>query len=607
MARKIPIGEATELGLEVPDTSKLAAGLRGPNDVTQPLGNAGPQVNRAAFQGPPATPGVRAGAAANAAVGDAVAAAKAAAAAAPPSIPEALAAEKRAGLLDRNLGSVRGAAGSVAKSLTSGVGRVAIPIGLASEAANTALTGTDEFSKRTGVESDGSVMGDIGVRALGTLQNIGNAATFGVADRVGNMIAGNGFIRSPSLADPPTPTAAQPTAQPAAPVAPTPAAAQPNGPFEFNTPTLGGGAPSAPAADPNVVTRNGNSFSGTNIREGFSYAGGGKPSGFGVTTVPGSSFGGGAPSAPVGPDPYGPGANGGVVGIRSGVEDRNARFDREVEKGRLESAMRNGKYSRERIAAMNAYAGLAGEPVNPMDPAKASLQAAGMREAGDMNRARMADATQRRSNDQNNETLRRGQDGEIEERRLMLGAAGAKAKSDAAKDAQDQANKDRQYQLDVAKFGVDQANTMQSQRSAREGQVQKNLESIFTGSDNEVDKAAAGEARRALDRSVARLGGNGMQDLSPLDEQRLLAGTQLLKTMKANSGILPWKPDALKTIDPVDLIGMKVLPNGDRQIARGDSKAKGQVIPARFFQTEEGVRFFGGTPTNRYDMLSEGR
>jgi hypothetical protein len=28
------------------------------------------------------------------------------------------------------------------------------------------------------------------------------------------------------------------------------------------------------------------------------------------------------------------------------------------------------------------------------------------------------------------------------------------------------------------------------------------------------------------------------------------------------------------------------------------------VIPGRFFQTEEGARLFGGTPTNRYDILS---
>ena len=54
---------------------------------------------------------------------------------------------------------------------------------------------------------------------------------------------------------------------------------------------------------------------------------------------------------------------------------------------------------------------------------------------------------------------------------------------------------------------------------------------------------------------------------------------------------------------PLDLTNLRVLPNGDRQITRADSKAAGQTIPGRFFDTQEGVRFFGGTPTNQYDIL----
>ena len=82
---------------------------------------------------------------------------------------------------------------------------------------------------------------------------------------------------------------------------------------------------------------------------------------------------------------------------------------------------------------------------------------------------------------------------------------------------------------------------------------------------------------------------------------------EMLKTMKANAGWLPWNPDKLKTIDPVDLTNLRVMSNGDRQITRADSKAAGQIIPKRFFDTDEGARFFGGTPTNRYDILHEAR
>ena len=119
----------------------------------------------------------------------------------------------------------------------------------------------------------------------------------------------------------------------------------------------------------------------------------------------------------------------------------------------------------------------------------------------------------------------------------------------------------------------------------------------------EVDANAARRYREGMDRAVGRLGVDGIQDLGPQAIEQLYAASDLLKTIQDNAGILPWKPDTLKTIDPLDLTGLKVMPNGDRVITRPGA-ARGQVIPGRFFETEEGARFFGGTPTNRYDMLA---
>ena len=103
---------------------------------------------------------------------------------------------KVAGMLDANVGKgVASVVQGTANSLTQGVGRVLAPIGFGAQALQTADTPTEEYSRRTGIEG-GSLRGDLLARGIGTLQDIGNNATFGVADRLGNLIAGNGFNRS---------------------------------------------------------------------------------------------------------------------------------------------------------------------------------------------------------------------------------------------------------------------------------------------------------------------------------------------------------------------------------------------------------------------------
>lgn len=166
----------------------------------------------------------------------------------------------------------------------------------------------------------------------------------------------------------------------------------------------------------------------------------------------------------------------------------------------------------------------------------------------------------------------------------------------------EQYNADRTFKAGEEQRGFER-------KQAADNQLTKNLEAAFPGEDGKPDAAAVGMYRQGIERSLARMGANGVDQLTPLDTQRLVAGSQLLDVMRKNSGILPWKPDQLRTVDPVDLVGLRVLPNGDRQITRADSKAVGQIIPRRFFETEQGTRLgtLTGTATNRYDILSEGR
>lgn len=220
-----------------------------------------------------------------------------------------------------------------------------------------------------------------------------------------------------------------------------------------------------------------------------------------------------------------------------------------------------------------------------------------MREGGEMARANLSANTQRQLNERQIDATLRGQD--ITREGHMISAQGQRAQM-----LRDQFNKDREFVAGRADKGFEQ-------RQGRESQLQKNIEAVTSDLDSDgkpvVNAKAAAEYRTGIDRSVARMGASGVHELSPMDEQRLMAGSDLLRTMRANAGWLPWQPDKLKTTDPLDLVGMRVLPNGDRQITRADSKAAGQIIPRRFFDTMEGARYFGGTPTSRYDILSEGK
>lgn len=132
-------------------------------------------------------------------------------------------------------GMVRGAI-NTAKATGKFLGAAALPVTTAVSAVNSYNTPTEDFAARLGETGGESFGKDLGIRAAGTLADIGNTLTLGVADRVGNLIAGNGFNRSggpgyeapaaaptaPAVAAPvPTAAAAPAAVQTAAPVVPS--------------------------------------------------------------------------------------------------------------------------------------------------------------------------------------------------------------------------------------------------------------------------------------------------------------------------------------------------------------------------------------------------
>ncbi len=107
----------------------------------------------------------------------------------------------------------RGALGAGKAAL----GKVMLPITAITSAFESYNTSTEEYARRLGWEEGESVAKDITARTVGVLSDFGNALTFGLADRLGNWVSGNGFVRS-------APATTTPRANPAASGRPNPTA-----------------------------------------------------------------------------------------------------------------------------------------------------------------------------------------------------------------------------------------------------------------------------------------------------------------------------------------------------------------------------------------------
>jgi hypothetical protein len=224
-----------------------------------------------------------------------------------------------------------------------------------------------------------------------------------------------------------------------------------------STPAVG--TPAAAPDDDNVVTREGNSFEGKNIREGFRYADG-RPTGGTFSVVPGF-----APAA-LPAEPVVPGGATGIgagPGRETGMELRE-RFNRESAQDTLRRQLAGyttGTWSNPRIAAQQAAA--AAQTLAQMDASASNERVAAQRNAGDTERTRMQNDTLRRNTDVTAAVQREGNQLEAQTRlrgqdmsyNLGLTQAQAQANSarrqaelEFAKLVQEQANKDRTFEAE---------------------------------------------------------------------------------------------------------------------------------------------------------------
>lgn len=160
--------------------------------------------------------------------------------------------------------------------LVKGAPRAALrtlPLAVGMGAVDT-LRDTNEYADafRASVGNGDGLAGRAGAGALRFLDNVGNAATFGLAGKLGRGISsalgGGSFVEgweSPSLRDQ-TPGGQTPSLFGSSPATPQPAQTQPAQP---QAQPAAGQAPALPLAPaPNPIIREGNSYSGTNVGPG---------------------------------------------------------------------------------------------------------------------------------------------------------------------------------------------------------------------------------------------------------------------------------------------------------------------------------------------------
>jgi hypothetical protein len=376
------------------------------------------------------------------------------------------------------------AAGSAAKSVLRG----AAPLAAAASAADTFVTPTEDYYTRFGFDPNQNRDGltglakDVGVRALGAASDLGNVFTGGLAGRLyadkdpAARAAAGLAAQNPTLA-----AALGQQQNGLAPAAPNPgdlrladstAALPPGAPPQrssvgslFNNPNSTGTTTQLETIGVDGYQRQLQNLRGLGPAPAFMENGT-------LANAPGSTgFGGGTIFTQAGQNAAAQSVRDGLTGLRGGGPTRRER----MQNAQLDSSERTsaaGRATQERIA-------------------QGQERLAGSRDALTL-RGQDLDFAAAQARDA---TAQRGQD--------------MTARSAATAARQDQMNKDRQFQLDTARFGEDKAKTMFSQRE--EGQKSFNgwAETLMTTRDEKgntvVDKSRVADFTGLVSQTMGNM------------------------------------------------------------------------------------------------------
>lgn len=228
--------------------------------------------------------------------------------------------------------------------------------------------------------------------------------------------------------------------------------------------------------------------------------------------------------------------------------------------------------------------------------ARAKLREISLQNEGRMNEATMRDATERRGQDQTSADRRYSSDQTLRGAQTTAAGQAARLAYDARKD-------DRDYQLNVAKYGVERADKQFTQRAQAQDDVQKQVTSMLPPlPDGKPDTAAAARYSAALNAQVAQrsdqlraqlaktpdrkdvaaeldaLESKGLGAMDPVAVRKFIVGQQTAE-LAARTGTSQWNPfgtaAANSTAPITSLRERKGLFGSDYVSDRGD------VIPAR--------------------------
>lgn len=361
--------------------------------------------------------------------------------------------------------SVASGAGTLAKNVARGNAALAAPVA----AATGFTTDTEDYAKRFGLEdTQPGVLRDVGIRAMGLASDVGNAMGFGVPGMM--------FRDKQEAAAAP---AAAPVAAPATAAAPQPAQRGPAPPLD-NT-VIPGGAQAAKVAG--TVQRRGNSFTNTGA--------------FAEDLAPGGiSQQNDAAAAALDARERARTA----VSLRGGLDENlpaGAGVTLPESQSERERIERNAG-----VRSTFADAGLSDRQRSIRDTALRN-------DATQRELAAQRDATERRGQDITNEGFARRDKVTLRGQDLEYGAATqrtAATMATAAADAQrQQRNADRQYNLEVQKFGVDAAEKNRAARSASDEAFRKSMETRFRTPDGQVDNGKVAAFSTALSATLPRM------------------------------------------------------------------------------------------------------
>ena len=449
------------------------------------------------------------------------------------------------------------------------------------------------------------------------------------------MSAGYGAMAArPEGGDPTGMARPAPQVQQTASSAP-PGTGSPNGP---GTPAETSGTPTGlqPGATPdtkNVVNYQAGkvpSFSGGNVREGFTYSGAGAPAGApaggdfvsGARGEPFDTTGTNLRAAGISNDIVasqgpvgGTDASGGSWRGHTWADDtrsRNEQIDRSNQLDALDRAARLGGSSHERAAARAAYAQLAerGSTLNSAE------RVAGVREAGETTRANAVNNAALAQHRMTNATAIRGQDIGLQEHQMQLEMQRSIATRQIAQ-------QQREYERVTNQEGVAQANVERAAREEAQQHAEKyavsnapvtgnteqdaaiktrfitGLNAAFVGQEKEAEARLAKDPNnKQLAQQVEAMHRLGIGSMNEAARRKAIAGihfNELARQTRGWGGLYGSSP----VISPEPATGVTRDKDGNYR------SAQGTTIPARFAEKEGAYLGFGGIPSQQFKELIE--